>query len=157
MLTVGCGVAGQLAGRKGAVVANTNLVKIAIHNGLKYYMLAPLPRGKGARKRAELGLSVRLMLSLPFCKVSTSSGLPSLEAPFMISEKRKLFFSFVSFLKSALSSEGIHSGQNPCLCKICQLLNPESWSFCMLARSHPSAKLHPAFRCHMRKSKCKHC
>ena len=49
---------GQLAGRKGAVVANTNLVKIAIHNGLKHYMLAPLPRGKGARKRAELGLSV---------------------------------------------------------------------------------------------------
>ncbi len=71
MLTVGCWVAGQLAGRKGAVVANTNLVKIAIHNGLKYYMLAPLPRGKGARKRAELGLSVRLMLSLPLCKIST--------------------------------------------------------------------------------------
>ena len=65
MLTDGCGVAGQLAGRKGAVVANTNLVKIAIHNGLKYYMLAPLPRGKGARKRAELGLSVRLLLILP--------------------------------------------------------------------------------------------
>ena len=65
MLTIGCGVAGQLAGRKGAVVANTNLVKIAIHNGLKYYMLAPLPRGKGARKRAELGLSVRLLFILP--------------------------------------------------------------------------------------------
>jgi len=71
MLTVGCGVAGQLAGRKGAVVANTNLVKIAIHNGLKHYMLAPLPRGKGARKRAELGLSVRLPLSLPLCDDST--------------------------------------------------------------------------------------
>ncbi|KAL0030548.1 hypothetical protein WJX79_003716 [Trebouxia sp. C0005] len=53
---------GQLAGRKGAVVANTNLVKIAIHNGLKYYMLAPLPRGKGARKRAELGLSTTQQL-----------------------------------------------------------------------------------------------
>jgi hypothetical protein len=71
MLTVGCGVAGQLAGRKGTVVANTNLVKIAIHNGLKHYMLAPLPRGKGARKRAELGLSVRLPLSLPLCDDST--------------------------------------------------------------------------------------
>ena len=45
MLTVGCWAAGQLAGRKGAVVANTNLVKIANHNGLKYYMLPPLPRG----------------------------------------------------------------------------------------------------------------
>jgi hypothetical protein len=53
------------------VVANTNLVKIAIHNGLKHYMLAPLPRGKGARKRAELGLSVRLPLSLPLCDDST--------------------------------------------------------------------------------------
>ena len=50
--------AGQLAGRKGAIVANTNLVKVAVHNGLKHYMLAPLPRGKGAKKRAELGLTV---------------------------------------------------------------------------------------------------
>lgn len=50
--------AGQLAGRKGAIVANANLVKVAIHRGLKHYMLAPLPRGKGAKKRAELGLTV---------------------------------------------------------------------------------------------------
>ena len=39
-------------------MANTNLVKVAVHNGLKHYMLAPLPRGKGAKKRAELGLTV---------------------------------------------------------------------------------------------------
>lgn len=45
-------------------MANTNLVKIAIHNGLKHYMLAPLPRGKGAKKRAELGLMVTLLLLL---------------------------------------------------------------------------------------------
>ena len=51
-------VAGQLAGRKGAIVANANLVKVAIAKGLKHYMLAPLPRGKGAKKRAELGLTV---------------------------------------------------------------------------------------------------
>ena len=53
-----CVCAGQLAGRKGAIVANANLVKVAIHKGLKHYMLAPLPRGKGAKKRAELGLTV---------------------------------------------------------------------------------------------------
>ena len=55
------------------MVANTNLVKIAIHNGLKHYMLAPLPRGKGAKKRAELGLSVSLsshMLCTPAFRVS---------------------------------------------------------------------------------------
>ena len=70
--------AGQLAGRKGAIVANTNLVKIAVHNGLKNYMLAPLPRGKGARKRAELGLTVSLLQETPqcicFCTVMYSHG-----------------------------------------------------------------------------------
>ena len=45
-------------------MANTNLVKIAIANGLNHYMLAPLPRGKGARKRAELGLSVSLSVPM---------------------------------------------------------------------------------------------
>lgn len=65
MFPCGCLSAGQLAGRKGAIVANNNLVKIAVHNGLKHYMLAPLPRGKGAKKRAELGLTVRLPLLKP--------------------------------------------------------------------------------------------
>ena len=46
-------------------MANNNLVKIAVHNGLKHYMLAPLPRGKGAKKRAELGLTVRLPMLRP--------------------------------------------------------------------------------------------
>ncbi|KAL0046074.1 hypothetical protein WJX82_001682 [Trebouxia sp. C0006] len=77
---------GQLAGRKGAVVANTNLVKIAIHNGLKYYMLAPLPRGKGARKRAELGLSTTQQLkSKAWADVVESLiGCIYLEAGYMI-------------------------------------------------------------------------
>lgn len=56
-------------------MANTNLVKIAVHNGLKHYMLAPLPRGKGAKKRAELGLTVRPigLLAMLLAELSLSS------------------------------------------------------------------------------------
>ena len=34
------------------------------------------------------------------CLVKSSSGLPPVEAPVMIVEKRKLFFSFLSLVKS---------------------------------------------------------
>lgn len=62
-------------------MANNNLVKIAVHNGLKHYMLAPLPRGKGAKKRAELGLTVRLPMLRPCllcsaCTCAESTAIP---------------------------------------------------------------------------------
>lgn len=90
-------------------MANANLVKVAIHQGLKHYMLAPLPRGKGAKKRAELGLAVSLFPRV--CSYSTGTALHVPARNVTLVTIPSMFNDY----QAALWGLPLHDGVLPCL------------------------------------------
>lgn len=150
--------AGQLAGRKGAIVANANLVKVAIHQGLQHYLLAPLPRGKGAKKRAELGLTVNLcsLLLLPAC---CAAGLACLswylavgftDCSNILSVKVQ---SLCCLLGSIISHKHIYiawlvhqqvlcKSSKRCLLSTCTILVSQSMTHCIWKEAIPAERMH---------------